>query len=235
MTLTTLDLLYVALVAVVMPLWDYLVWWPSFERQRAVDPIGARKRLWIDAIAYPWVLVFLGAILWTVNDRSWIALGLGLPTGWRLGIALGLVLLLLLYYLQASLAVARDAAARATVRAQLSGELANVLPRTRSELTWFGGVSMTAGFCEEWLYRGYLIWAGAPWIGWWGAAGVSLLIFAAGHAYQGWSGMIRTGVVGALFTSTVAIFESLWPAIALHAVVDAGSGVMAWLALRDDP
>jgi len=32
---------------------------------------------------------------------------------------------------------------------------------------------------------------------------------------------------------TVAVFDSLWPAIALHTVVDLGGGTMAWVALRD--
>ena len=45
----------------------------------------------------------------------------------------------------------------------------------------FGGVSLTAGFCEEFLYRGYFIWVLAPWLGWWGAAAVSLLFFAVSH------------------------------------------------------
>jgi len=29
------------------------------------------------------------------------------------------------------------------------------------------------------------------------------------------------------------VFSSIWPAIALHARVDLGSGTMAWLALRE--
>ena len=73
----------------------------------------------------------------------------------------------------------------------------------------------------------------APWLGWWGAAGVSLAGFAAGHAYQGWRGVLQTGVVGAVYTLFVAVFESLWPAIVLHAVMDFAAGVMAWLALRE--
>jgi hypothetical protein len=33
----------------------------------------------------------------------------------------------------------------------------------------------------------------------------------------------------------VAILGSLWPAIVLHALVDLGHGIMAWLALREGP
>jgi membrane protease YdiL (CAAX protease family) len=106
------------------------------------------------------------------------------------------------------------------------------MPRNQRELFCFGALSITAGFCEEFLFRGYFIWALTPWLGWWGAAALSVVLFAGWHAYQGWSGVLRTGIVGAFFTLVVAISGSLWPAIVLHVLIDIGSGVIAWLALR---
>src|SRR5439155_22762439 len=35
-------------------------------------------------------------------------------------------------------------------------------PRTRSELGWWVALSLSAGFCEEFVFRGYLIWAFGP-------------------------------------------------------------------------
>jgi uncharacterized protein len=233
--MTTLpDLLYVALFAVALPLWDYLVHWPAFHRQSRADPAGARKRLWREAIAYPWALVAVGAALWAANDRSWASLGFSVPDGWPLWTSIALVLLLAAYYAYAFAAVARSSDAQASLRQQV-GKLATLMPHTRTEMYWFGGVSLTAGFCEEFLFRGYFIWVFAPWLGWWGAAVLSLVIFASAHvgAYQGWNGALRTGIVGAFFTLVVAISGSLWPAIALHALLDLGGGMMAWLALRE--
>lgn len=228
------DLLYVTLFALALPLWDFFISWPRIDRQLDDAPDKARQRLWVEAIVYPWALVAIGVALWTVNDRPWSALGFDIPQGWRLWVAVGVVLLIGAYQVQAALAVARDPDTRASVRKQFSGKLAEVLPRTRSEVTWFGGVSLTAGFCEEFLYRGYFIWVLASWLSWWGAAALSVLLFAIGHAYQGWQGVVRTGVVGLIFSATVALFSSLWPAILLHTIVDLGGGVIAWLALRDD-
>lgn len=231
---TLADCLYVALFAIALPLWDYLFAWPAIERRLAVDAARARRSLWLQAIVYPWGLVVLGAALWAMNGRPWATLGLSLPAGWRLWVAVGLVLLIALYHVQAALAVARDRDTRSQVRQQFFGRLADVLPHTRNELKWFGGVSLTAGFCEEFLYRGYLIWVVTGWLDWWGAASVSVMLFALGHSYQGWSGILRTGIVGAILTVTVALLDSLWPAIILHSIVDLGGGVMAWLALRDE-
>lgn len=144
-----------------------------------------------------------------------------------------MVLLLAAYLALGAVSVDRDAKAREGVRKQFTGKLADVMPRTRPEMALFGGVALTAGFCEECLFRGFFIWALSPWIGWWGAAALSLAIFALGHLYQGWSGVIRTGLIGLLFTIVVAVSGSLWPAIALHAILDLGQGVMARLALRE--
>jgi membrane protease YdiL (CAAX protease family) len=232
--MTTLpDLLYVALFAVALPLWDYLVSWPASRRQPQADPAWARMRIWRVAIGSGWALVAVGAALWVWNDRSWRSFGFSVPDGWRLWTSIALFLLLAAYYAYAAATVARSPEQRANVRQQITPGIAAVLPHTRTEMYWFGGVSLTAGFCEEFLFRGYFIWALAPWLGWWGAAALSLLIFASGHAYQGWNGALRTGIVGAIFTLVVAIFGSLWPAIALHALIDLSNGMFAWLALRE--
>ena len=81
--------------------------------------------------------------------------------------------------------------------------------------------------------RGHFISVFAPWLGWWGAAALSLVGFAIAHIYQGWNGVLRVGIVGAGFTLAVAIFDWLWPAIALHALIDVANGMMAWLTLRE--
>jgi len=231
--MTTLpDLLYVVLFAAVLPVLDYVVFWPAFRRRSQADPARARTWLWAWAILGAWPVVAVGAVLWETNDRSWALFGFSVPNGWRFWTSAALVLLLAAYFVYAVAALARSADARTSVRQQL-GRLTALLPHTPRELSWFGGVSLTAGFCEEFLFRGYFIWALAPWLGWWGAAALSVLIFAIGHAYQGWNGAVRTGVVGVVFTLLVAMFNSLWPAIAVHALLDLGQGTMAWLALRE--
>jgi len=92
-------------------------------------------------------------------------------------------------------------------------------------------LSLSAGFCEEFIFRGYLIWVFQPVFGLWGAAAFSIFAFAMAHAYQGAKGILGTGAVGFLLTLVVLISGSLLPAIALHALVDIGQGLIAWLVL----
>ena len=227
------DLLYVALFAVVNPLIAYSVYWPTYRRLLRADPAWARWWLWASAIGDQWTLVGFGAAIWMASGRSWELFGFTVPDGWRLWTSIALFLLLAAYFAYMVATLARSSDAGASVRQQFSGDLATVLPHMRTEMYWFGGVSLTAGFCEEFLYRGYFIWVFAPWLGWWAAAALSLLVFAIGHVYQGWNGVLKTGIVGAAFTLVVASSDSLWPAIALHALIDLGNGIMAWLVLRE--
>lgn len=230
---TLFDFLFVVLFAVVFPVWDYLAFWPAFQRESQTNPARARMRLWRGVIGFAWPLVAVGAALWIASDRSWTSLGFSVPHGWRLWAPIALVLALAAYYAYAVTILARNADARASVRRQF-GKLTAVVPHTREELHWFSGLSLTAGFCEEFLYRGYFVWVFSPWLGWWGAAALSIPFFAVAHVYQGWSGVLRTAVVGAFLTLIVAVSGSLWPAIAVHALLDVGSGVMAWMALREE-
>jgi hypothetical protein len=52
------------------------------------------------------------------------------------------------------------------LRAQL-GKLSIVLPHSSAELRWFVAVPLTAGFCEEFFFRAYLVWAFETLLGWW--------------------------------------------------------------------
>jgi uncharacterized protein len=108
-------------------------------------------------------------------------------------------------------------------------------PHSRVELASWLGLSLTAGICEEFIFRGYLIRVFQPALGVWLAAAASLIVFAAAHAYQGAKGVVAVGAVGTLFTLIVLVFGSLVPAMAVHTLVDAGEGFVAWLALRDEP
>ena len=63
----------------------------------------------------------------------------------------------------------------------------DLLPRTGEERGWFAAVAVTAGCCEELLYRGVLIafGTGVLGLGVWPAAAIAVVVFGAAHLYQG--------------------------------------------------
>lgn len=231
---TTFDLLYVVCFAVAMPLYDYMFGQKGYERRVQASAALARAWLWKSGITYLWVIIGVGAAYWVYAGRPWSGLKLTLPEGWRLVVAAAIAVAYSAWYLNGIAQLRRDAALRESVRATMGGATA-VVPHKRSELPFFMGVSVTAGFCEEFLFRGYFIWTLAPWLGWWGAAALSTVIFGIGHAYQGLRGVINTGIMGAVYVLLVALLDSLWPAIVLHVLVDMLNGIAAWIVLRDGP
>lgn len=225
--------------------WCYIAWiaaglvidhfsWPAFLRRSQRDQASARVWLWSVWMILQWAMVAVGITLWLSHERTWLALGMTLPRGWRLWASVILVGGYALQQVRTAARVARISGPKPRMRAQL-GKLSIALPHTSDELRWFVALSLTAGFCEEFLFRGYLIWAFQPWLGWWGAAALSLLVFVTAHAYQGTAGVVRTGLIGGVFTLLVALSGSLVPAIVLHTLVDIMIGVIAWLVLRDAP
>jgi len=101
--------------------------------------------------------------------------------------------------------------------------LAFILPVTQEERSWFALVSVTAGICEEVLHRGFLIryLSDGPWhAGLWIAPAVACISFGLAHGYQGLSGIIGTGLLGAVMGVIFLATGSLWLPMALHAIID---------------
>ena len=208
--------------------------WPRFRADVAAKRPGARLRAYRRAIAGEWVFALAAITIWASHDRSWSALGLLVPHGWRLALGGVLVLALVaLMWIQLGSIRRLSAERRVAARPKL-GALAFMLPRTRAERTSFLVLSATAGFCEELLYRGYLPWLLAPWLGLLGSMSVAVLIFGVSHAYQGRGGVVKATIVGALLAAVVLATRSLIPAMLLHALIDAEGGTVGYLLLHDD-
>ena len=232
------DLIFAALFSVGYMLWEYAVGWKRTKAALISGRPGARARAYRTTIAVQWTFVAVLAARWISAGRRWRELGLALPEGWRLVAGAVLVLLTAALFTRQARAVARlGEEQRLRLRDQLAS-VALVLPRTASEQRWFRALAVTAGFCEELLYRGFLVWALRPWLGLAGATAASLVLFTLGHSYQGAKGAVRSGIAGATMAAIVLLTGSLIPAMLVHAIVDLGGGTVGYLILcepRDEP
>jgi membrane protease YdiL (CAAX protease family) len=101
-----------------------------------------------------------------------------------------------------------------------------ILPQSGSELVPFLALALTAGICEEFLYRGFAMAAfGRAGFPIWASVVVSSILFGAAHLYQGRGGAIGTGLLGLLFGTFRSVLGSLIPVVAWHAAVDVVAGV----------
>jgi membrane protease YdiL (CAAX protease family) len=98
-----------------------------------------------------------------------------------------------------------------------------LIPKTRQEKFWSVLLlAPTAALCEEFLYRGFLLAQLTQWLrsGAW-AWVVSSLAFGLAHIYQGWNGIARASLLGALLAYPVIHFGSLYPSMLAHGLIDA--------------
>jgi len=97
------------------------------------------------------------------------------------------------------------------------------LPKSPAERRWFAAVAVSAGVCEEVLYRGFLLrylTALLPGLGGTGAVLGAALVFALAHTYQGALGAVATALMALGFTALFVASHSLWLPIIAHALVD---------------
>ena len=107
-----------------------------------------------------------------------------------------------------------------------------LIPETRHEKFWSVLLlAPTAALCEEFLYRGFLLAQLTQWLrsGAW-AWVASSVAFGLAHVYQGWNGMVRAFLLGALLAYPVIHLGSLYPSMLAHGLIDALA--FAWLGPR---
>lgn len=108
--------------------------------------------------------------------------------------------------------------------------LAQLAPQNALELLLWVVLSISAGMCEELVFRGYLLqqFARASHSIWTGVA-ISSLLFGIAHGYEGASGMIAITIYGALFCMLTIKRGSLRPGMMAHAWHDIFSGIALML------
>jgi len=98
-------------------------------------------------------------------------------------------------------------------------------------------VWLSAGFTEEFLFRGFLfnrllmILGRGP-LSFVVAAIIQAALFSIGHIYQGWPGVVQVAMISVfLLIASRVLKGNLWPAIIMHGLVDSVS--LGILVLKD--
>ncbi|MFO0648588.1 MAG: CPBP family intramembrane glutamic endopeptidase [Polyangiales bacterium] len=103
----------------------------------------------------------------------------------------------------------------------------SVLPHSATERLMWAVVSVSAGFCEELVFRGYLqtqlaAFTGRAWL----AVLLQSALFAIAHGEQGEAAMARAALYGVLFGALARWRRSLAPGIVAHVWTDLASGLL---------
>jgi membrane protease YdiL (CAAX protease family) len=211
-------------LVVVVPAYGYF----RFRRFAAggdeILPTRVKVTLYGRIVCSQWVLV--AAMMWVVR-RHGLSLG---DAGERLAdtrltLLTTLALLLALAIVSAIVLLRIRRAKPQTLRAG-AGRLRKMVPAFGVEMAAFAVVCLTAGICEELLYRGWLVtFLRAATGSVWAAVAIGAIVFGIGHAYQGVLGMLRTAFIGLQLAILFAAVDSLIPGQVLHFGFDLLAGM----------
>ena len=107
-------------------------------------------------------------------------------------------------------------------------DIYHYLPKTRNELKWFSFLSVSAGFCEEIIFRLFLFEILKMNSNLIIAFTVTNLIFAITHIGSGKNNLISSFILGLLFSVIYYFTENIWIAILLHIAIDINAGILGY-------
>jgi CAAX protease family protein len=225
-----LDVLLVVAFAVLLPMWSHFILWPRHVRAVESGDTRARSRIYVRTLFEQWALVAAAVALTVVGRRSFDSLWLVAPVGWRAWAGYALPLAYVALVLLQGRAIVANPAVLARLREKLR-PLRALIPHTPGEYRLFVPLAVTAGICEEFLFRGYLVWVLSYWMGVMPAAIVSMVAFGLAHGYQGGKFGFRAFGVGVVLGVMALVTRSVIPGMALHAAIDLGSGWITYVAM----
>jgi membrane protease YdiL (CAAX protease family) len=195
---------------------------------------SARRSFYRRLLVLEWGLTVVAAVVWAAAPGvDLAAVGLRWPTAWPGPVTAVAVVAVLVFLLFSLRAMASGALRTATEQLRRPGDGRHadpgvhstlaLLPRTTGERRLFSVVGLTAGICEEWLYRAFFLAVMSALLG---APPEPILVllaaaaFGLAHAYQGVAGIATTAVLGGVLALLYLDTGSLLLPVLLHAAID---------------
>ena len=180
--------------------------------------------LYKQIIAFQWIIVIPILITLWVNELPWKTLGLGFIEEIKWVITLMGSIGLAFWIMQII-----PLPPRMVERLKKQYEQVDfVIPKNKRDFQWMIGLSLTAGFCEEIIYRGLLldqleqVMPTLP--------GIILanLFFALGHMGTKLKNMLWSLALGLAWSAIYYFTGSLWIPIFTHVAIDMWSGTQSY-------
>jgi len=182
-----------------------------------------REVVYAVSIGMEWLLVgfvWLGLRLRGVRLREIVG-----ENAWRWSAVLRDLGIALVFLLAANFALSVGAW---LLHVRPTAAVQRILPRSPLEIAVFLVVAVSAGICEEIVFRGYLLQQfRAMTKSTSSAVLMQAFVFGASHGYEGPRTMILLGVYGLMFGALARWRRSLRPGMVAHALHDGIVGVLA--------
>lgn len=188
---------------------------------------------WINGFGL-WAMAVVTLLVWWFSDRLVEDLGLGWPPpALQLVPGLLLILFIILYAVDVGSEIATGDLRQKTFDRWTKDM--PFLPAKDVEWFHFNFLSISAGICEEIVFRGFfitylnsLLQFLPPLTAQWLAVLIPAIIFGMVHYYQGWKAMLKISLMAILFGYIFVLTGSLWLLMLLHFLVDVLGGTFSW-------
>jgi membrane protease YdiL (CAAX protease family) len=211
----------------------------KFCREVATNP-ALRAQYYLETLVEPWLwLVVIGIVL-LLNSTPLSVIGLQAPNNWEytLWLLVEVVVLLPIVIIVLRYRIAKT---QQPGLARLILDVKELLPHTAYERRLWLLISITAGICEEIVFRGFLpvyFFVLGNFFGLQVPLVVSVILssilFGFAHIYQGWRGALGAIVVGATLAYLYIYTNSLMLPIIFHILIDARIVFLAPALLKLD-
>lgn len=182
-----------------------------------------REIAYIQSAAGQWGLVALVLVYMWILGRDLAEIGLIMTLDWKMIVSLMLAGAILVFIGYQAHLLTRHEDAQEKVRKQVR-KIAPLIPRNLRQLGGFFMLAITAGICEEILFRGFLIDYLTQYTDIYSAALASSIIFGLAHTYQGLRGILQGMGAGIVFAAFYIFTGSLLVPMLLHVLVDIHGG-----------
>jgi uncharacterized protein len=196
-------------------------------QQLLAQPVTGTKEklvLYGSTIAFQWLLA--GAVAWRAIARGLSVADLGLARPFTAGMLfltlMGAVLLGTFQWFN----LRRIGGMSGPIPDFMRKLTERVLPISMVEFGPYTALAVTAGVCEEFLYRGFAMAAlSRAGLAAWMVVIVTSVLFGLAHTYQGKSGILGTTLMGLVFGAARIWLQSLAPVAVWHSTVDIVAGI----------
>ncbi len=191
----------------------------------AMPHVSSMERLvlYASTIAFQWLAV--GAVAWRAWAHGFTAQQLGLTMHDRASLIVASIVGAAAIATLQWLNLRRVGKVPLERRGPLQAVAERILPQSTVELLPYLALAITAGICEEFLYRGFamavLVHVGLQA---WAVVLLSSILFGLAHSYQGRGGVVLTVLIGLALGAGRIAYDSLVPAIFWHSAVDVVAG-----------
>ena len=222
--LTFWDHLFFLLIGIIIPIFSLSR--GKVEGEDMEINIKDKAKFYYANAGVLWVGAIVVFILWTVAGRPYADMGIRWPVLDQIVILLT-ALFIFTYLIETVRELRQEGAADELKKA------APFLPENGREFLHFSFLAFSAGFCEEIVYRGFMVnyllrVIDDSFLAITVAIWLPAIIFGVIHLYQGWTAVLKISIMSLLFGAIFIWSQSLLIVIILHFLVDLIGGMIGW-------